>query len=349
MGVTIKEIALEAGVSWPAVSQILKHRGRFSTETRERVLAVVAKHKYKPNSSARALRQQSSKLVGVLFRNDPANALTNMTAFEYLLGINQRFQDADLATLLIRAGELAQGDTEPRVFRERLVDGVIVVGAFPGELVERVRSLSQHIIWLDAPVWTETCCVRRDEHAAGFSCGQALVDLGYKKICFLGRDVVLGDARAHHSHASREAGARQAAEVNQIQFETIHWPEMDPARQIEALEDALKPDVGIIAGSLPIARRMDHGAASLGYLPGYDYGMVCCDDSYDVQACWNGLCRVEFNRYGLGEKAAEMMLSLLADPENPPVSYLKKDAWCIGNSAWGPSKKGFAVPHRGRK
>ncbi len=227
---------------------------------------------------------------------------------------------------------------------------MIVVGSFPDELVERVRSLSHQIIWLDAPVWTETCCVRRDEHAAGFSCGLALANLGYKKICFLSRDVVLGVGRgAHHSHVSREAGARQAAEENKIHFHTIHWPEMNPAQQIEALENSLDPTVGFIAGSLPIARRVDHSATSLGYLPGYDYGMVCCDDSYDVQACWNELSRVEFDRYRLGEKAAEMMLSLLADPDNPPISYIKKDAWHIGNSAWGPSRKGFPLPPRRRK
>jgi DNA-binding LacI/PurR family transcriptional regulator len=335
VGITIKQIATEVGLSWPAVSQILNNRGRFAADTRERVLAVAAKRGYRPNSSARALRQQSSKLVGVLFRNNPSNALTNMVAFESFLGINQRFQEEDFATVLIRAGELERSDSsEPRVFRERLVDGVIVVGGVPEPLLSRVRALSQHVIWLDTDIWNDTCCVRRDEQAAGEQCVKVLAELGYKKVAFIAREA---SRHGHHSHYSREAGAKLAAQASRIRLQSINWPEEDPQLEYEALVDLLKPDMGLVAGSLPIARRVIHGAESLGLSAGYDFGLVCCDESFDTQANWRGLSRIDFDRYALGEKAAEMMLSLLATPSTPPPSYVQKNKWVIGCTAWGPT------------
>lgn len=47
--VTLADVAREAGVSQGAVSLILRERGRFSAETRERVLAVVKQVGYRPN------------------------------------------------------------------------------------------------------------------------------------------------------------------------------------------------------------------------------------------------------------------------------------------------------------
>lgn len=334
MGVTIKQIAQEVGLSWPAVSQILNQRGRFAEDTRKRVMAAAAKHGYRPNASARALRQQSSKMVGVLFRNDAGNPLTNMSAFEYLLGINQRFQDADYGTLLIRAGELAQeGDIEPRVFRERLVDGVIVVGSLPELLIERVNRLAQRVIWVDSPVWNKTCCVRRDEHAAGETCARVLADLGYKSVTFVARSK---NRLLHHSQASREAGARAGAKANKVRIRVINWPEDEPQQEYAALQELIAGGDGIVAGTLPVARRIAHHAATIHRTPGYDFGMVCCDDSFDTQTAWPSLSRVSFHRYELGVQAGDMMLQLLAAPDKAPRSYLKADSWSAGCSAWGP-------------
>jgi LacI family transcriptional regulator len=339
MGVTIKQIALEVGLSWQAVSQILNNRGRIAPATREKVLAVAAKHGYRPNSSARALRDKTSKLIGVLFCNDADNEMSNMAALESLLGINQRFQDADLATILIRPGELSgENDSEPRIFRERLVDGVIVVGGVggvPEPILNRIESLVRRVVWLDTWIWNKTCCVRRDEHAAGYDCVQALVSLGYQRITFVTREP--GRRLGHHSHPFREAGAQMAAQANRVRLQVVSWPEDSPDMEYDALRDLLTPEVGIVAGSLPVARQIVNSADGLRRVPGYDFGIVCCDDSFDTQVAWRGLCRIGFDRYDLGAKAAEMMLSLLATPENPPPSHLQKGPFIPGCSAWGPT------------
>lgn len=67
MKLTIKEIAEMAGVSITTVSQILNNKGsRFSQETREKVLAIVEEHHYKPDYFASNLINRHSKTIGMI-------------------------------------------------------------------------------------------------------------------------------------------------------------------------------------------------------------------------------------------------------------------------------------------
>ena len=55
MRVTIKDIAREAGVSVTTVSRVLNNKADVSDKTREKVLKIIDKMNYNPNSIARGL------------------------------------------------------------------------------------------------------------------------------------------------------------------------------------------------------------------------------------------------------------------------------------------------------
>ena len=63
-GVTLKDIALRAGVSTAAISQALNDRGSLRPETRERIKTIAAELGYRPNKHAAALRQGRTMSVG---------------------------------------------------------------------------------------------------------------------------------------------------------------------------------------------------------------------------------------------------------------------------------------------
>lgn len=63
--VTIKDIALEAGVSKSTVSRVLT-KGHVKDETRERILKVMEKYGFQPSASARSLSSQKSNTIGVI-------------------------------------------------------------------------------------------------------------------------------------------------------------------------------------------------------------------------------------------------------------------------------------------
>ncbi len=63
-GVTLKDIALRAGVSTAAISQALNDRGSLRPETRQRIKLIAAELGYTPNKHAAALRSGRTMSVG---------------------------------------------------------------------------------------------------------------------------------------------------------------------------------------------------------------------------------------------------------------------------------------------
>lgn len=67
--VTIKDIAEKSGVSIATVSRVFNENGRYSEETKERVLKAAEDLRYVRNIAARQLRTQSTNYIGVLVPN----------------------------------------------------------------------------------------------------------------------------------------------------------------------------------------------------------------------------------------------------------------------------------------
>jgi LacI family transcriptional regulator len=64
--VTIREIAEACGVSVATVSNIINGKGKFSEETKERVLKVTKEMNYTPNAMARTLKTKRTRSIGVI-------------------------------------------------------------------------------------------------------------------------------------------------------------------------------------------------------------------------------------------------------------------------------------------
>lgn len=58
---TIKDIAAAAGVSTQTVSRVLNNRPNVASETRERIMKIIAEKNYSPSESARNLVRRRNK------------------------------------------------------------------------------------------------------------------------------------------------------------------------------------------------------------------------------------------------------------------------------------------------
>ena len=66
MPVTMRDVALQAGVSIKTVSRVVNHQPEISDVTRQRVLAVIDSLGYRPNFLARALVTQRTQIIGLV-------------------------------------------------------------------------------------------------------------------------------------------------------------------------------------------------------------------------------------------------------------------------------------------
>jgi|SRR5579872_4240915 len=332
MAITIVKIAEHLGLSAPTVSHILNKRGRFREETRQRVFQAALELGYVPNGAARSMRNQRSRQIGILIRNNPDQRFRNVVAFETILGINEALEEAGYIAVLVRVGDV-RSNADSRVFRERVLDGMIVLSAVPTDIEQMVEQVMPQCIWVDSNVWRPERVIRRDERHAGRLAAGALADLGFRKLLWYGEPNGRG-ANYHYSVIERLAGVKQVVKKQHLELTKVSASRRAVYRKPQLLTDYLRPDVGIIAYSTTYARWLAHFAASLGLTPGYDFGLVCCDESHDLRRQWPGLSRATFDRFQMGSTAGGMMIDLIEGRECP--SKRLRGRWQPGNSAWGP-------------
>ncbi|WP_409464991.1 LacI family DNA-binding transcriptional regulator [Amycolatopsis sp. GA6-003] len=133
--VTLSDVAARAGVSIATASRALSGKPRVSREMIERVHAIAAEMGYRADPVARALRQGSSRLVGMIvpvigipFFAQLIGAVEdelNRAGFELLLADSHGFVDEEVRRL--------------RVFGERRVDGILLI---PSDRAASAQSLA---------------------------------------------------------------------------------------------------------------------------------------------------------------------------------------------------------------
>lgn len=139
--VTLSDVARHAGVSAQSVSNALNNPRRVAPETRERILAAVEELGYRPNRSARALRNQRSRLIGVKVepsRDDRAALLLD----QFLHALAESAAATGCHLILCQADEESE---EIAAYRELLsttsVDAFVLSGAHAGDA--RVAALRE--------------------------------------------------------------------------------------------------------------------------------------------------------------------------------------------------------------
>jgi len=341
MTVTLHKIAEQSNVSPRAVSYALNGQPGVSDATRQRIRAIADRLGYRPHAAARSMRSRKSGQVGVLIRNDDADRLTHLMAFETILGINQGLEDAGYVLSLVRIGDVCKGlDSGSRVFKEHLLDGLIVLCEMPDRVDRKIQTLIPNVVRVESQTWQAQGCLRRDELHAGRQCARRMIELGYRELVWVRHP---GSPRhvtpPGYSQPLRERGVWGAAEDAGVPVRVFDCAYDAPQTfaQTPGLLSGLGPQTAVIAGQAYQARWLGHAAASVGLRPPYDFGLCCCDDGYDLSSMWPGLSRVSFDRYGMGVIAAQMMRQCLEHPGEPCPSRTVCGRWKPGNTAWGPA------------
>lgn len=324
MEINQTKLAALAGVSQNTVHRALHGMGGVSEQTRNKIRSLANAYGYRLNSAARNMRTGRTGQVGVLVLDSPSHQYLRSPLLELIWGVNAGLEAADYVTTLVRLNDLNRDDAESaKIFREHLLDGVIVANMLPDYLQQKIEQLVPRQVWLDTNIWREHGCVQRDETQAGYLAARALLDAGHRKIIHFVRPEALalhGQGTIHHySNQARYQGLLQAAQEAHAELIPFHVPDFDRV-DTAGLERLLDAGAGLFIWRMSEARCVASlvlaGALSGGW--GKTRSIVSADDGLDVGSWWPTLARVRFDRVGMGRAAAEMMVSLLgADPTQP--------------------------------
>ncbi len=178
--ITIREIAAKAGVSIGTVDRVLHNRGRVSTETREKIEALVKKFGYKPNPLARHLklkkeyhffilspyRDEDSGYWGMVF-NGIQRAAEELSPF----GIRISFKEFD------RYSRDSFWNTARSISPDDC-DGLLLAPIMPSEMIRWILELPPSIpyVFFDAtlPETSPITEIGQDPYSGGFLAGKLL-------------------------------------------------------------------------------------------------------------------------------------------------------------------------------
>lgn len=120
--VTMSDVAREAGVSLMTVSRVLNNKGDVSSETRQRVLDLIARLDYRPSGVARSLVTQRTSTIGLVV---PDNA--NPFFSEVARGVEHAAYAQGYNVFLCNSDEDVQRERAVlRSLEEKRVDGLVL-------------------------------------------------------------------------------------------------------------------------------------------------------------------------------------------------------------------------------
>ncbi|GLJ79981.1 LacI family DNA-binding transcriptional regulator [Microbacterium imperiale] len=310
---TIADIARRLGVSKAAVSFALNDRPGVSTDLRERVLAVAAELRYRPNSAALALGRARVDVIGLVL-NRPARTLGTESFFpELMAGIQAGLAETHtgLQTLVVASldEELAAYGTWQSAQR---VDGVIVVDprrddariALLDELGLPAVQIGSHPS--DDPlipsVWI-------DDHAVATALFDTLFELGHRRVAH-----VMGPLDFEHTELRRAAlrecaGRYRAPEPRSV--ETDYSAEQSAEATRSLLQDGGRP-TAIVYDNDVMALAGLRVAQELGVAVPADLSLASFDDSIAMRLVRPSITALTRDTYALGELAARTLMDVIA-------------------------------------
>ncbi len=201
MGVTIKEVAKEAGVSIATVSRVFNDSGPVNDDTREKIMVVARKLRYTPHGGARSLITAKTNTLGVLLPD-----LYGEFFSEVIRGVDQAARQAGYQVLLSSShNEAGEIETAMKAMRGR-VDGLIVM--YPDidpRVLTSSLSDSMPVVLLNCDVESdEYVSINIDNYGGAYAMVRHLIDGGHRRIA------MIRGAHNNYDAAERLRGYRAA-------------------------------------------------------------------------------------------------------------------------------------------
>ena len=307
---SIKDVAALADVSVGTVSKVLNHPETVRSSTRERVERVIAELGFVPNGSARQLKAGRSSIVAFLVI-DTANPFFADVA----RGVEEEIRTRGLslftcnsAQSAVREGEYLANLTELRV------RGVLITAIdLDNPRIRQIRDSGSAVVIVDRVLDAgalDWCAVGVDDVAGGDLAVEHLVELGHRRVAFIGGP---GELR---QVADRLSGARRAldraglppANLTVLQTNGLDVDEGRRAgERLLGVAAARRPTAAFCANDLVAVGLLQHLTMHGVRVPD-DIAIVGYDDIHWAAASAVPLTSVAQPRHLLGRTAAQLLL-----------------------------------------
>ena len=309
--VTMREVALRAGVGLGSVSRVLSGHQAVSESLRQKVLLAVSELDYEPDFTAMSLRRGSTMTVAFLVR-DIANPLFSdmVKAAEAIL------HPVGYSVLLLNSdGDPARDAEHIRLFARRRVDGLIASLAAENhdDSLAALRAFKAPVVLVDRHVPEIDASVVSCDHYTGVRRAvKHLTGKGHRRIALITgpREVLASRERTRGYRAGlRSAGIRFDAGL-------LRTKAYDAGFGTAGAHDLLTsddPPTAIIAGGLMVGYGALRAIRALGRKVPDEVDLVPCDSWPFPELFAPSLSFVHRDAAQMGRTAAELLLESIHD------------------------------------
>lgn len=140
---SIKDVAKLSKVSVATVSRVINNNGRFSEETRQRVLDAIDELNYEQNKLAVSLRKNKSNTIGILVPD-----ITNEFYSDIVKKCEQNLFAAGFSSIVCNTERsLSREQNYLKVLSEHMVDGLIIISA--NDHAEESLNIRVPVVYID--------------------------------------------------------------------------------------------------------------------------------------------------------------------------------------------------------
>jgi DNA-binding LacI/PurR family transcriptional regulator len=315
--VTLAEVADRAGVSPSTVSRTLNQRGEIADATRAAVMEAAIELNFQPSRLARSLRTQRTDTIGFVVPD-----VSSPFYAHALKGAQRVLGSSGLRVMLMESDQEVRDEIAAiETLLSHQVDGLLLSTA--GLTTEAFDEL----LGDDGPP-----CAFFDGILEG--AGASSVELDNAA----GIEMLVEHLQAHHGHEriallvgldaetssiERRAGFRAAMAARGLAIDPAHerrcrWSrESAHAETLELLSLPVLP-TAIVAGSAELALGCLSACRERGVGIPDDIALVSFDDPYFGALLEPPLTAAAYRAGEIGERAAELLLEAIENPDTPP-------------------------------
>jgi LacI family transcriptional regulator len=309
--VTLADIARAAGTSASTASRALSGRGYVSAEARARLREAADRLGYVPNHSARTLKQQTSRVVGVAVSDLGNQFYANLAA-----GIEQTLREADYQMILVSDNsDETQELACARAFLAMRAAGVIITPADRGAAALLARH-GVEVVEVDRRLADVPCdAVVIDNERGAKEATRHLLELGHRRIALLVADTDW-TSDAGRLQGYLDGHVELGVPVIQELILPLGFHAPDAEVRIAALLGAERPTAIFAANNL-LAEHAWQVLRRLGLRLPDDISLVGFDDVPWMAMVEPGITVVAQPTVEMGRRAAQLLLRRSVDPGCP--------------------------------
>lgn len=323
---TIHDVARVAGVSIKTVSRVLNGEPKASQATRERVMAAVASLDYSPNLSARSLSASRNFMMAFVFGTYPDVPNVSLQN-EYIAGLQVGAVTAARAAgfhLLVEPVEMVDdrfAERAARIIAMPAVDGFLIMPGLADDprLLRVLTERRGHYVRVSPGVELPElpAMVRIDDYRAAADMTRHLLELGHRRIGFIGGRANFGSAELRlqaFRDVTSAAGVFDPALVRNGDYTRPSG--RTAGRELLALAD--RP-TAIFAANDSMAIGVMALAQQQGLSVPKDLSIAGIDDISMASAIWPSLTTVRQPIIAMGAAAAGYIVAASRSDVPPPA------------------------------